>query len=108
MLPLNQIPEGGTNPYANHPGFTAVGCPCQLTITQRNPYGAVTSGGFSCSETGGHCLPEVNQCMARVQAYTDRIEFLKRFDNALRMSPEEEVEMWEQDYQDGLILIEKL
>jgi hypothetical protein len=51
------IPEEGVNPYVNHPGFDAQGCPLQRPVTRRGPYGQVVAGGFGCCATGGHCLP---------------------------------------------------
>ena len=50
------IPNGGKNPYADHPGFDAQGCALQITVTRAGVWGGV-QGGFSCSLTGGHCLP---------------------------------------------------
>lgn len=51
-----QIPKGGVNPYADHPGFDAQGCHLQYTVTRRGVWGGVM-GGFGCEVTGGHCLP---------------------------------------------------
>jgi hypothetical protein len=52
------LPEGGKNPYANHPGFDAEGCPERHTITRQGPYGFTSSDcGFGCKLTGGHCMP---------------------------------------------------
>lgn len=51
------IPKDGVNPYADHPGFTASGCPLRYTVTQRGPWGHIGSCGFGCEMTGGHCLP---------------------------------------------------
>ena len=50
------IPEGGKNPYADHPGFVADGCTERMTITRSGAWGGV-QGGFACRVTGGHCLP---------------------------------------------------
>jgi hypothetical protein len=52
------VPEDGVNPYADHPGFTATGCPYRITVTPKGPYGSTSGCGFACSMTGGHCLPE--------------------------------------------------
>lgn len=41
--------------HASHPGWTADGCELRMTVTPRN--GGVTSAGFACSWTGGHCMP---------------------------------------------------
>ena len=41
--------------HASHPGWIADGCELRMTVTPRN--GGVTSAGFACSWTGGHCLP---------------------------------------------------
>lgn len=41
--------------HAEHPGWVADGCPLRITVTPRN--GGVTSHGFACDWTGGHCLP---------------------------------------------------
>lgn len=52
------IPEGGSNPYANHPGFDAEGCTNRETVTRKGPYGFTSSDcGFGCKLSGGHCLP---------------------------------------------------
>ncbi len=48
------IPEGGFNPYLAHPGFCAQDCPASSTVT---PITGVSSYGFSCYHTGGHCNP---------------------------------------------------
>ena len=61
------IPEGGTNPYAEHPGFVANDCPIRYTVTQRGPYGGV-KGGFGCEMTGGHCLPGEHCAKLRADA----------------------------------------
>lgn len=50
------IPAGGKNPYADHPGFVAGNCELRITVTRSGAWGGVV-GGFSCSMTGGHCLP---------------------------------------------------
>ena len=65
---MNQVPEDGFNPYANHPGFDAVGCYLQYTVTQRGPWGNISSAGFGCEATGGHCLPG-SQCEKRKMRY---------------------------------------
>ena len=65
MSDLMQIPKGGANPYADHPGFDAQDCPLSIVVTRRGPYGGV-QGGFACSMTGGHCLP-CDQCESRRQ-----------------------------------------
>jgi hypothetical protein len=44
--------------HASHPGWTADGCPLRITVTPRN--GGVTSHGFACEWTGGHCLPNAS------------------------------------------------
>lgn len=51
------IPADGINPYAEHPGFKASSCPLRYTVTQRSAYGAVSTCGFGCEMTGGHCVP---------------------------------------------------
>ena len=53
---MNTIPEGGINPYADHPGFTT-DCRLRITVTQRSAYGGFHRGGFACEITGGHCVP---------------------------------------------------
>lgn len=58
------IPEGGDNPYADHPGFVADACPIRYTVTPRNAWGVQMGGGFGCEITGGHCLPG-EHCEAR-------------------------------------------
>lgn len=63
------IPEDGENPYANHPGFDAVGCPLQYTVTKSSAWGGVT-GGFGCQFNGGHCLPG-DACASKVQRCRD-------------------------------------
>jgi hypothetical protein len=55
--PERIVPKDGGNPYANHPGFVAEGCPIRYTVTPRNSYGVQVGGGFGCHMTGGHCLP---------------------------------------------------
>lgn len=50
------IPVNGTNPYANHPGFSASNCHLRITVTPC-PSGSTSSHGFSCYVTGGHCKP---------------------------------------------------
>lgn len=64
------IPAGGVNPYENHPGFDAQGCPLQRTVTRRGPYGQVVSAGFGCYATGGHCLPGA-YCQERIAECSD-------------------------------------
>lgn len=48
------IPIDGKNPYADHPGFEAGGCELRYTVT---PSTSVSSYGFGCEATGGHCVP---------------------------------------------------
>jgi hypothetical protein len=56
------IPEDGVNIYAYHPGFDADECINRITI---NAATRVTSSGFACSITGGHCIPNSNsKCFA--------------------------------------------
>lgn len=43
--------------HARHPGWDADGCPLRITVTART---LLTSDGFACSATGGHCLPQKN------------------------------------------------
>jgi hypothetical protein len=75
------IPEGGKNPYADHPGFTADGCPLRYTVTQRGAYGGVR-GGFGCEMTGGHCLPgehcaKRREDAARQEAFAQSVRWAK-------------------------------
>lgn len=68
------IPEGGTNPYASHPGFEAEGCKLRTTVTDDN-MGSIR-GGFSCYHTGGHCLPHDKEaCEKRRKSFDARKEF---------------------------------
>lgn len=60
---INAIPDGGINPYADHPGFTT-DCRLRITVTQRSSFGGFYRGGFSCEMTGGHCVPAA-ECTAR-------------------------------------------
>jgi hypothetical protein len=67
------IPEGGTNPYVNHPGWTADSCGLRITVTGNNN-GSI-SGGFACSMSGGHCLPEKDLCANRIKREQERMLF---------------------------------
>lgn len=80
------IPEGGENPYADHPGFEAQGCALQYTVTPSR-MGSTSSHGFGCGMTGGHCVPD-QQCDARRSrcAERDRLqELFKQCDHAIEM-----------------------
>lgn len=65
--------------YENHPGF-GTDCPCQIRINP-HPTG-MSSRGFACCYTGGHCLPS-DECDGRVQELEDEGFF--------------EEETWEED-----------
>jgi hypothetical protein len=73
------IPIGGVNPYANHPGFDAQGCELQYTVTQQNSWGTVTSAGFGCWFTGGHCLPG-DHCEHRRARSAEEAKLREQFD----------------------------
>lgn len=70
------LPRDGANPYAEHPGFTATDCEFRLTVTGKNS-GAI-SGGFACSASGGHCLPDEGYCQIRKDnvAIQDKLQAL--------------------------------
>jgi hypothetical protein len=48
--------------YQNHPGFDARDCPARVTVNA-HPMG-LSSNGYACGVTGGHCLP-CDKCPAR-------------------------------------------
>lgn len=52
--------------YENHPGFEAGDCPLRLTI-KPHAFG-MSSRGFACSSSGGHCIPN-KHCKARVDEH---------------------------------------
>jgi hypothetical protein len=52
--------------FEDHPGFSASGCPVQMTITAHR-YGS-SHNGYACSWTGGHCLPKAS-CKKIVKQY---------------------------------------
>lgn len=56
--------------YENHPGF-GIECPCQLKVNPA-PYG-MSSRGFACRYTGGHCLPD-EHCDERVEEWETEFE----------------------------------
>jgi hypothetical protein len=41
--------------HANHIGSSAGACPLRITVNA-HPYG-MSSNGYACSVTGGHCIP---------------------------------------------------
>ena len=65
------IPEGGTNPYTDHPGWVAGDCELRITVTGNNN-GSI-SGGFACSMSGGHCLPDEDLCATRIRHAQERL-----------------------------------
>jgi hypothetical protein len=52
--------------FEDHPGFSANGCPVQMTIVAHR-YGS-SHNGYACSWTGGHCLPKAS-CKKIVKQY---------------------------------------
>jgi hypothetical protein len=46
--------------HANHPGYTAGNCHLRITVNAHRC--GMSSNGFACSATGGHCLPERERC----------------------------------------------
>ena len=66
------LPKDGVNPYENHPGFEASGYHLRYTVTQRSPWGGITSGGFGCEANGGHCLPG-EQCDKRRKRFPESL-----------------------------------
>lgn len=58
--------------YANHPGH-GTDCPCQLKVTPHST--GMSSRGYACRYTGGHCQPS-DECEDRVnEMEQDEIEF---------------------------------
>lgn len=51
-------------PHSHHPGHTASSCPNRMTIT-RAASGSMSSNGYACSYTGGHCRPS-ESCKDRI------------------------------------------
>lgn len=45
--------------FEHHPGFPVDTCQLQITVSP-GPY-SISSKGFACAHTGGHCLPG-DQC----------------------------------------------
>jgi hypothetical protein len=84
-MSADQIPAGGTNPYANHPGFVASSCPLRYTVTQRSAYGVPTNCGFGCEMTGGHCTPG-EHCADRLKHAAQQDEISRMF-KATRGNP---------------------
>jgi hypothetical protein len=80
------IPKDGVNPYADHPGFTATGCPIRYTVTQRGAYGGVR-GGFGCEITGSHCLPG-EHCAKRREDAAQQDALSKLLDGARLAHPD--------------------
>lgn len=42
-------------PHSNHPGYEAADCPERIKITAVRT--GMSSNGYACSCTGGHCIP---------------------------------------------------
>jgi len=42
--------------YPRHPGYRAEGCALRLTVSHIRSDGS--GGGYGCSYTGGHCVPD--------------------------------------------------
>lgn len=50
--------------HDTHPGADARDCPARVTVNAR-PMGMSTNG-YACGVTGGHCLPCEKKCPERV------------------------------------------
>lgn len=58
--------------YTNHPGFEAGDCPLRIVV-RPHAFG-LSSRGFACSSSGGHCVPNDN-CKAIVKEHQEEYEF---------------------------------
>jgi hypothetical protein len=75
LVNVSLIPEEGVNPYAGHPGFTAIECPLRYTVTPALS-GSTSMHGFGCYFTAGHCLPS-DDCGRRRRVVDRELELDK-------------------------------
>jgi hypothetical protein len=56
--------------HKDHPGFCAFGCKARITV---NPAAySMSSEGYSCKVTGGHCLPNDEKCPKLLKILEER------------------------------------